>query len=279
MPKVYFINIDIVRAKRFNEIIEYFFKTNNNKIKVKLASILANMMQNEPYVQEAAIDHGIYEEVFKILGDQNADLTLIKKTIYLLTGLIFGQSFKSKNLILENSKNNQLINYFLNDLNENERKLDNSSYLRLLNILGELSRLEEKGSECYEIRFNFLQIVKENEFSKFYLKLLQNYNINKENFDNRVEILKRLLQFLLNIAPVYAQNEVQTNFIHLIKSLGENNLIHVGQLQELTNIYNDSIKELKEINEAAATNPNINEEIQIETNKGMIRLVLKPEDL
>ena len=78
----YLINLDIIRGGRFKEIVDLFFKTKYKSIKLKLGSVLSSMMQNEGYVQKAAIKNGIFD-IMKVI-DEEKDESLISKYIYLL---------------------------------------------------------------------------------------------------------------------------------------------------------------------------------------------------
>lgn len=63
---------NIVRGKRFNEIISHFFETKHKKIKIEYARIITQMTQNDGFVQKAALQLGI----FNYLKDLNEEKTL-----------------------------------------------------------------------------------------------------------------------------------------------------------------------------------------------------------
>ena len=47
---------NIVRAKRLNEIIDYFFDCKHKKVKITLGNIITQMTQNDGFVQKACKD-------------------------------------------------------------------------------------------------------------------------------------------------------------------------------------------------------------------------------
>ena len=51
---------NIVRGKRFNEIIQHFFESKHKKIKIEYARIITQMAQNDHFVQKAAMELGIF---------------------------------------------------------------------------------------------------------------------------------------------------------------------------------------------------------------------------
>ena len=52
------------------------------------------MMQNDKYVQDAAVDLNIFDIL--ILIHNSEDETLIAKCVYMLTGLLYGDNLKIK---------------------------------------------------------------------------------------------------------------------------------------------------------------------------------------
>ena len=90
---------NIVRGKRFNEIICHFFETKHKKIKIEYARIITQMTQNESFVQKEALKLGIFNYL-KDLNEEK-DPELITIYIYLLTGLLYGDDITTKKYFVE----------------------------------------------------------------------------------------------------------------------------------------------------------------------------------
>ena len=90
---------NIVRGKRFNEIINHFFETKHKKIKIEYARIITQMSQNDSFVQKAALDLGIFNYL-KDLNEEK-DPELISIYIYLLTGLLYGEEISTRNYFVK----------------------------------------------------------------------------------------------------------------------------------------------------------------------------------
>jgi hypothetical protein len=65
---------NIVRGKRLNEIIDYFFDCKHKKVKIELGNILTQMTQNDGYVQKAALDLGIFKFLDELNKSEDPDL-------------------------------------------------------------------------------------------------------------------------------------------------------------------------------------------------------------
>ena len=121
---------NIVRGKRFNEIINHFFESKHKKIKIEYARIITQMAQNEPFVQKAALDLGIFNYL-KDLNEEK-DPELMSAYIYLLTGLLYGDEISTRKFFVENCDGIKLL---FNTLVKEIKSTKNTK--RLLNIYSE----------------------------------------------------------------------------------------------------------------------------------------------
>ena len=90
---------NIVRGKRFNEIISHFFETKHKKIKIEYARIITQMTQNESFVQKAALQLGIFNYLKDLNEEKDPELSTVY--IYLLTGLLYGDDITTKKYFVQ----------------------------------------------------------------------------------------------------------------------------------------------------------------------------------
>ena len=74
--------LDLIRAGKFGYIVELFFLTKYKSIKLGLGSVLASMIQNDGYVQKAAMKNGVFN-VLKNIEDEK-DESLVAKYLSIL---------------------------------------------------------------------------------------------------------------------------------------------------------------------------------------------------
>ena len=110
---------NIVRGKRFNEIISHFFETKHKKIKIEYARIITQMAQNESYVQKAALELGIFNYL-KDLNEEK-DPELITIYIYMLTGLLYGDDITTKKFFVQECDGIKLLfNLLVREIKSNK---------------------------------------------------------------------------------------------------------------------------------------------------------------
>jgi hypothetical protein len=157
---------NIVRAKRFNELVQYFYSTKYKKIKLMLGNVLTSMLQNDKYVQEAAIEVGLFKQVLISLNETD-DPELVDKYLYLLTGLLYGDNEKARMLFLSDYDGLKLLGGLLFKTDGNHK-----NFKRVLCIIKELSRKEDKGTDGYKTRFLLIEKMKEYNIHLLLLKIM-----------------------------------------------------------------------------------------------------------
>ena len=167
---------NIVRGKRFNEIISHFFETKHKKIKIEYARIITQMTQNDGFVQKAALQLGIFNYL-KDLNEEK-DPELINVYIYLLTGLLYGQEISTRKYFVEECDGIKLLfNLLIREINN----VKNTK--RLLNIYSEITKevdenLVKGGNELRKFTIN--QMNELNLHHRF-ASMLIDYNYSNEN--------------------------------------------------------------------------------------------------
>ena len=269
---------NIVRGKRFNEIINHFFESKHKKIKIEYARIITQMAQNESFVQKAALDFGI----FNFLKDLNEekDPELISVYIYLLTGLLYGEEISTKKYFVEECEGIKLLfNTLVKEINNNKNTK------RLLNIYSELTKeIDEKivkgGKDLRKFIFNEIKEI------KLHHKFINMLNDYKYKNDNDCDIIHIIFSIISNLTELYMDNinEVFEEIKKMNKVINDSDLTEENKKNEknyLINVIkdiNEKIKILKEknndSNEENKETGNIIETKKI-GNKDSIRIKLK----
>ena len=230
---------NIVRGKRFNEIINHFFESKHKKIKIEYARIITQMAQNEPFVQKAALDLGI----FNYLKDLNEEKEpeLMNAYIYLLTGLLYGDEISTRKFFVENCDGIKLLfNTLVKEINSTKNTK------RLLNIYSELTKeTDEKlikgGNELRKYIFNE---IKEIQLHHKFINMLNDYSY-KNNSD--CDIVHIIFSIICNLTELYMDNINEV--FEQIKKM--NKILNECKLDEETkqNEKNYLINVIKDINE------------------------------
>jgi hypothetical protein len=232
---------NIVRGKRFPEIVNYFFSTKHKNVKLSLASLLGSMMQNDKFIQTAAIDLGI----FKILDLINScnDKELSAKYIYILTGILYGEFEKSKTLFLEEFDGLKLL---YNLLIKNCPQGDNPQYTtfkRVLNIIKELTKIEEKEAENFNVRRLCLNKMGEINLHKMMLEILSGMDYNTS--DN-ADVVKIVLEILIHCAVLFESLDSVFSIIQELNSkLNESKFLSKEEIAEEKNYIIHVLKSIK----------------------------------
>ena len=230
---------NIVRGKRFNEIINHFFESKHKKIKIEYARIITQMAQNEPFVQKAALDLGIFNYL-KDLNEEK-DPELMSAYIYLLTGLLYGDEISTRKFFVENCDGIKLLfNTLVKEINSTKNTK------RLLNIYSELTKeTDEKlikgGNDLRKYIFNE---IKEIQLHHKFINMLNDYSY-KNNSD--CDIVHIIFSIICNLTELYMDN-INEVFDQIKKM---NKILNECKLDEETkqNEKNYLINVIKDINE------------------------------
>ena len=192
---------NIVRGKRFNEIISHFFATKHKKIKIEYARIITQMAQNESFVQKAALNLGIFNYL-KDLNEEK-DPELITIYIYLLTGLLYGDDITTKKYFVQECDGIKLL---FNLLIREVKSFKNSK--RLLNIFSELTKetdenLVKGGKELRKFIINQFNDLK---LQHRFINMLNDYNYNNEN---NCDVIHLIFNIIYNITELFMDNPAE----------------------------------------------------------------------
>jgi len=264
---------NIVRGKRFNEIISHFFETKHKKIKIEYARIITQMTQNDGFVQKAALKLGIFNYL-KDLNEEK-DPELINVYIYLLTGLLYGQEISTRKYFVEECDGIKLLfNLLIREINN----VKNTK--RLLNIYSEITKevdenLVKGGNELRKYTINQM---KELKLHQRFISMLNDYNYSNEN---NCDIIHIIFSIIYNLTELFMDNpnELFDEIKKMNKLIDESNLDKEAKKTE-KNFLIDIIKNIKtKMNEIKNGGNNKGENPDIETrkigNKDSIRIQLK----
>ena len=254
---------NIVRGKRFNEIINHFFESKHKKIKIEYARIITQMAQNEPFVQKAALDLGIFNYL-KDLNEEK-DPELMSAYIYLLTGLLYGDEISTRKFFVENCDGIKLLfNTLVKEINSTKNTK------RLLNIYSELTKeTDEKlikgGNELRKYIFNE---IKEIQLHHKFINMLNDYSY-KNNSD--CDIVHIIFSIICNLTELYMDNinEVFDQIKKMNKILNECKLDEETKQNEknyLINVIKDINEKIKKIKEKDTNEKNDNDDV-VESKK------------
>jgi hypothetical protein len=210
---------NIVRGKRFNEIITHFFETKHKKIKIEYARIITQMAQNESFVQKAALELGIFNYL-KDLNEEK-DPELINAYIYLLTGLLYGQEISTRKFFVQECDGIKLLfNLLIREFKSNKNTK------RLLNIFSELTKnIDEnlvKGGN--ELRKYTINQINELKLHHRFISMMKDYNYNNEN---NCDIIHIIFSIIYNLTELFMDNPSEV--FDLIKKM--NTLVEESNLE------------------------------------------------
>ena len=264
---------NIVRGKRFNEIINHFFESKHKKIKIEYARIITQMSQNDSFVQKAALNLGIFNYLKELNEEKDPELMSIY--IYLLTGLLYGEEISTRKFFVEQCDGIKLLfNTLVKEIKSNKNTK------RILNIFSELTKetdekLVKGGNDLRKYIFNE---IKEIKLHHKFINMLNDYSYKN---DNECDIIHIIFSIISNLTEVYMDNI--SELFDEIKKM--NNLIDSSSLSEemkkneksyLINIIKDIKEKIKKINEKPKEEENDN---NIETkkigNKDSMKIKLK----
>jgi hypothetical protein len=244
---------NIIRGKRFNEIISHFFESKNKKVKIEYGRIITQMTQNDGYIQKAAMSEGI----FKFLQELNdtQDQELINMYIYLLTGILFGDECEVRKYFIE--KLDGIILLF-NLLIKQEKIYKNEK--RLLNIFNDLTKINDSNAKegMEEVRQLAIKKMKEINMEKKFLNLILEFKYdNKKNID----IIHIIFDDIINILELY-ENDISQIFDRIKsmnKEIMESKELNDEEKKEEKMFLIQVIKRIKERQKFLNTNSNNND--------------------
>ena len=266
---------NIVRGKRFNEIINHFFESKHKKIKIEYARIITQMSQNDSFVQKAALDLGIFNYLKDLNEEKDPELMSIY--IYLLTGLLFGEEISTRKFFVEQCDGIKLLfNTLVKEIKSNKNTK------RLLNIFGELTKeTDEKivkgGNDLRKYIFNE---IKEIKLHNKFINMLNDYQYKN---DNECDIIHIIFSIISNLTELYMDNisEVFDEIKKMNKLIDSSSLSEEMKKNEksyLINVIKEIKEKMKTINEKPKEENKENDNY-VETkkigNKDSMRIKLK----
>ena len=265
---------NIVRGKRFNEIICHFFETKHKKIKIEYARIITQMTQNESFVQKEALKLGIFNYL-KDLNEEK-DPELITIYIYLLTGLLYGDDITTKKYFVEECDGIKLL---FNLLIREIKSYKNTK--RLLNIYSELTKETDeniiKGGK--ELRKYIMNQFKELKLQYRFINMLNEYDYNNEN---NCDIIHIIFNIIYNLTELFLDNpnEIFEEIKKMNKLIDNSNIeadIKKSEKSFLIDIIKNVKLRIKNIQENSNNEDKINDNIEMKKigNKDSMKIKLK----
>ena len=266
---------NIVRGKRFNEIINHFFESKHKKIKIEYARIITQMSQNDSFVQKAALDLGIFNYLKDLNEEKDPELMSIY--IYLLTGLLYGEEISTRKFFVEQCDGIKLLfNTLVKEIKSNKNTK------RLLNIFSELTKeTDEKivkgGNDLRKYIFNE---IKEIKLHNRFINMLNDYQYKN---DNECDIIHIIFSIISNLTELYMDNisEVFDEIKKMNKLIDSSSLSEEMKKNEksyLINVIKEIKEKMKTINEKPKEENKENDNY-VETkkigNKDSMRIKLK----
>lgn len=266
---------NIVRGKRFNEIINHFFESKHKKIKIEYARIITQMSQNDSFVQKAALDLGIFNYLKDLNEEKDPELMSIY--IYLLTGLLYGEEISTRKFFVEQCDGIKLLfNTLVKEIKSNKNTK------RLLNIFSELTKeTDEKivkgGNDLRKYIFNE---IKEIKLHNKFINMLNDYQYKN---DNECDIIHIIFSIISNLTELYMDNisEVFDEIKKMNKLIDSSSLSEETKKNEksyLINVIKEIKEKMKTINEKPKEENKENDNY-VETkkigNKDSMRIKLK----
>ena len=265
---------NIVRGKRFNEIICHFFETKHKKIKIEYARIITQMTQNESFVQKEALKLGIFNYL-KDLNEEK-DPELITIYIYLLTGLLYGDDITTKKYFVEECDGIKLL---FNLLIREIKSYKNTK--RLLNIYSELTKETDeniiKGGK--ELRKYIMNQFKELKLQYRFINMLNEYDYNNEN---NCDIIHIIFNIIYNLTELFLDNpnEIFEEIKKMNKLIDNSNIeadIKKNEKSFLIDIIKNVKLRIKNIQDNSNNEDKNNDNIEIKKigNKDSMKIKLK----
>jgi len=157
------------------------------------------MMQNDKYVQDAAADLNLFK-ILEIINGTD-DEKLRAKCVYILSGLIYGDSLKTKLIFLENLDGLSFIYNLLLKTKDNY-----PVFKRTLNVLRDITKIEENDSELNQIRLKCLLKIMDLKLNQLILTILRKSDFSYDDFEvyeNNSDIRGICYDLLINICKSF----------------------------------------------------------------------------
>lgn len=157
------------------------------------------MMQNDKYVQDAAADLNLFK-ILELINDTD-DEKLRAKCVYILSGLLYGDNLKTKLIFLETLDGLSFLYNLLLKTKDNY-----PVFKRTLNILRDITKIEENDSELNQIRLKSLLKIMDLKFNELILTILKNTVVSYDDvevYENNSEIRSITYDLLINICKSF----------------------------------------------------------------------------
>lgn len=266
---------NIVRGKRFVELIEYFFESKHKDVTIALGRLITSMMQNDGYIQKAAMEFGI----FKFLNNLNEakDNELISMYIYMLTGILYGDELEVRKHFVIYLKGVILL---YNMLLKQKNNLKN--YKRLLNIFADLTKITDHHAKegITDLRNHTIDIIKEIKLHKTFILMLKDFDYT--NLKN-VDIIHVLFDNIVNVCETYDNtDEIFAQIKEMNATINSSTVLNEEEKKEEKKYLMDAIKRIKsrinEIENEKKEDPkekNLEVESKIVNGKETMRIQIK----
>ena len=261
---------NIVRGKRFNELISYFFESKHKKVLISLGRIITQMMQNDGYVQKAAKDLQIFRFLQKLNDEQ--DQEVVNMYIYMLTGILFGDEVEVREHFVVQLNGIVLLHNMLIKQKGNVKNVK-----RILTIFSDLTKVIDEHAKkgIPELRKKTIEKIKEIKLYLMFIDMLKEYDY--QNLKN-VDIIHFLCENIVNIADVYEKiSDVYDSIKELNKSVNSSPSLTEEEKKEEKSYLIDVIKRIKLRIEDSKKEPKKEEshEVKMLGSKESMRIELK----
>jgi hypothetical protein len=288
---------NVIRAKRFEELVSYYFnKAIDLKIRITIGRLIGGMMQNDKFIQAAAIKFNIFKilevlnEEYSNFHDEDKDrVGYFNNLIYILTGIVYGEGEEGKRVFLTDYNGIKLLyNLILTiaykennssmELNLNSENKKYTSLKRILTIIKELAKVEEKTSENYKVRFITIESITSIKLQNILLNILKDIQMKTEE---EVETANLILNIFASIVKIYPNLEEIFKEIEILneKLNHKDNPLPEELKKETKNNMIQVIKAIKEEffrkEESNDSNHIVIENTKDDTSKNTIHLALK----
>lgn len=229
-------NLDVVRnivkAKRFEEIIKYVFETKNKELRLNYCSLLSLMLQNHKFAQEAAVNFGILNLVDTLLSE--TDEEVLGKLLYVIGGVLYGDYTEARKSFINQHNGLEVLRSLL------QRKY--TKYLRrVISILVELSKPEDL-KEDQIIREQTLDFLKSKGNFYIFVDLLFGAYKEDPSFE---DIRQSIYNLFKNIYSVFPNKDMESVFEKARKLLISSSIDKSVKDHEL-NVFDEIISYIKQ---------------------------------
>jgi len=202
---------NVVKAKRFEEIIKYAFNTKNKELRLNFCSLLALMLQNHKFAQEAALSFNIFNIVNII--ENESDVDVISKMLYILCGLLYGDFTEPRKRFISEYNGLEVLKKLI------QRKY--TSYLRrVISIFVELTKHEEVEDD-HVIRNTTLEFLK---FSKNYFIFIDLLFGSYREEGLYEDIRSNIYNLLKNIYCLFEKKDINNIIEKSLKMLSDSKI-------------------------------------------------------